>query len=50
MSDQPIADLSRAPLPTDKTLRQRRSIPVQLMRFVVFNARIMKMVASDHKG
>ena len=50
MSDQPIADLSRAPLPTDKTLRQRRSIPVQLMRFVVFNARILKMVARGHKG
>ena len=50
MSDQPVADLSRAPLPTAKTLRQRRSIPLQLTRFVVFNARIMKMVASGHKG
>jgi hypothetical protein len=46
--DQPIADLSKAPLPTEKTLRMRRSIPVQLVRFAVFNARIMKMVAKGH--
>lgn len=47
-ADQPIADLSKAPLPTDKTLQMRRSIPLQLTRFAVFNARIMKMVLKGH--
>lgn len=45
----PIADLSRAPLPTAATLRKRQSVSVQLTRFVVFNARIMRMVLKgDH--
>ena len=41
---QPVADLSGAPLPTARTLRRRRSIPAQLVRFVVFNARIVRMI------
>ena len=45
VSDQPTADLSRAPLPTAATLRRRRSLPFQLTRFAVFNTRIMRMVA-----
>lgn len=40
----PVVDLSRAPLPTAGTLRRRRSVPYQLTRFAVFNARIMRMV------
>ncbi len=49
VSDQPTADLSRAPLPTAATLRRRRSLPFQLIRFAVFNTRIMRMVAKgDH--
>lgn len=39
-----VADLSKAPLPTSSTLKRRRSIPFQLTRFAVFNARIMRMV------
>lgn len=46
--DQPIADLSRAPLPTPQTLRRRRSLAFQLIRFLAFNARIMRMVAKGH--
>ena len=46
---QPVADLSMAPLPTTQTLRRRQSIPIQLSRFAVFNARIMRMVLKgDH--
>ncbi len=46
---QPVADLSMAPLPTPQTLRRRQSIPIQLSRFAVFNARIMRMVLKgDH--
>lgn len=41
---QPVADLSRAPLPTARTLRRRRSLPTQLVRFVVFNLRIVRMI------
>lgn len=45
VSDQPRADLTLAPLPTTATLRRRRNLPLQLIRFAVFNARIMRMVA-----
>lgn len=46
----PIADLSKAPLPTQAMLRKRRSIPIQITRFAVFNARIMRMVLKGHSG
>lgn len=39
-----VADLSKAPLPTAQTLKRRRSLPVQLGRFVVFNTRMIRMV------
>lgn len=45
-----VADLSRAPLPTEATLRRRQSIPLQLARFAVFNARIMRMVLKGHSA
>ena len=44
----PVADLSRAPLPTAGTLRKRKSVPIQLTRFAVFNLRIMRMVRKAH--
>ncbi len=47
VSDQPTADLSRAPLPTEATLRRRRNLAFQLSRFAVFNARIMRMVSKS---
>ena len=47
-SDQPIADVSRSPLPTDRTLRMRQNLPFQLTRFVAFSARIMRMVIQGH--
>jgi len=43
-----VADLSKAPLPTESTLRKRMSLPLQLTRFVVFNVRIMRMVLKGH--
>ena len=30
-----------APLPTDKTLKQRKNLPFQLLRFAIFNVRFM---------
>lgn len=43
-SPQPTVDLSGAMLPTDATLRRRHSIPVQLVRFAVFNLRMIRLV------
>ncbi len=44
----PVADLSKAPLPTEDTLRKRQSIPLQLTRFAAYNVRIMRMVIKGH--
>lgn len=44
----PIADLSKAPLPTRKTLKMRQSLPFQFTRFLSFNSRIMRMVLKGH--
>lgn len=48
--DQPLADLSNAPLPTEQTQRRRRSLVLQTGRFVAFNVRIMRMVVSGHRA
>lgn len=45
---EPIADLSRSPLPTVKTLRKRRSLTRQFWRFLAFDTRIMRMVIKGH--
>jgi hypothetical protein len=44
----PVADLSKAPLPTRKTLAMRRNLPFQFTRFLSFNSRIMRMVIKGH--
>ncbi len=49
-ADQPITDLTAAPLPTAATLKQRRSLGVQLTRFVALSLRIMRMVLKGHDG
>jgi hypothetical protein len=46
---EPIADLSKAPLPTERTLRARRNVALQFFRFLSFNSRIMRMVVKGHK-
>ena len=40
--------IAAAPLPTPATLRQRTSIPIQLVRFAVINLRMIKMVRKGH--
>lgn len=47
-ADQPIADLSRAPLPTKETLKMRQNLAFQFTRFVAFDLRIMRMVLKGH--
>jgi hypothetical protein len=43
--DKSIAD---APMPTAQTLRRRQSIPFQVLRFISFNLRMLKMVTRAH--
>ena len=40
--------IANAPLPTPRTLRLRKSIPRQIVRFFSFNARMLRMVAKGH--
>lgn len=47
-SNGPTADLSKAPLPTSRTLRARQNVPLQFFRFVAFDLRIMRMVIKGH--
>ena len=47
-ASDPIADLSKSPIPTAKTLKMRQSLPFQFTRFLSFNSRIMRMVIKGH--
>ena len=38
------ADLKGAPLPTEKTLKQRKNLPFQIWRFFALNIRMVKMI------
>lgn len=42
--------IANAPLPTERTLRQRRSIPVQLVRFASINLRMIRMIRRGHSA
>jgi hypothetical protein len=44
-----VLDLGTAPLPTDRTLRRRRSLPVQAFRFLAFSVRLVRMVLKRHR-
>ncbi|MDA8101468.1 MAG: hypothetical protein M0Z34_00710 [Nitrospiraceae bacterium] len=46
--DQGNADIAVAPLPTAGTLRSRRSLPRQALRFIAFSLRMLKMVRMGH--
>jgi hypothetical protein len=47
-ADLTADSIANAPLPTARTLRARNSIPRQLVRFVAFNARMLRIVAHGH--
>jgi hypothetical protein len=49
-ADEPIADLSRAPLPTPKVLKARQSLLTQAFKFAGFNIMIMRMVMKGHSS
>jgi hypothetical protein len=40
--------IAAAPLPTPATIRQRSSLPAQLVRFALINLRMLKMVRKGH--
>ncbi len=46
--ENPNEVISRAPLPTEKTLRQRKNILIQLRRFLAINIKMMKMIRKGH--
>ncbi len=40
--------IAAAPLPTTRTLRRRKSIPLQLWRFASINLRMLQMIRKSH--
>jgi hypothetical protein len=49
MPDTLAADsIASAPMPTPKTLRRRRNVPIQLVRFVAINLKMMRVIARGH--
>jgi hypothetical protein len=51
MSETPastVADLSRLPMPTRRTIARRQNLVLQFFRFVSFDLRILRMVAKGH--
>lgn len=50
VSAQPLHDVSDAPMPSAKTLRKRKNVLWQFLRFIAFDLRIMGMVAKGHGG
>jgi hypothetical protein len=51
--DAPLLDAQRsidaAPLPTASTLRQRKNLVFQTIRFASLNAKILRMVLKGHR-
>jgi len=46
--ENPNESIARAPLPTEKTLKQRKNLFMQLMRFCVINLKMIKMIRKGH--
>jgi hypothetical protein len=42
-------DIALAPLPTDKTLRARKNVLVQLGRFVAINAKMLRIIRRERR-
>lgn len=40
--------ISQAPLPTEKTVKSRTSLPTQVMRFGAINLRMVKIILKGH--
>lgn len=46
--ENPQESIARAPLPTEKTLRQRNNLFIQLFRFCSINMKMIKMIRKGH--
>ncbi len=46
--ENPNESIARAPLPTEQTLKQRKNILIQLMRFCAINLKMIKMIRKGH--
>jgi len=42
------AEITAAPLPTPKTLKNRKNLFYQFVRFAAINIRMIKVIASSH--
>ena len=40
--------IGAAPLPTDKTLRSRKNLFVQLLRFAAINLKMLRVIKASH--
>ena len=47
--DESKRNIACAPLPTDRTLRARKNLVVQLGRFVVINLKMAKIIRMEHR-
>ena len=47
--DDTEANIARAPLPTDKTLRARKNLFIQFGRFVVINTKMVRVIRKAHR-
>jgi len=47
--DDTEANIARAPLPTDKTLRARKNLLIQFERFVVINTKMLKIIRKERR-
>ena len=46
--ENPDESIARAPLPTDKTLRLRKNLAMQFVRFCAINLKMIKMIRKGH--
>jgi hypothetical protein len=46
--ENPNESIARAPLPTEKTLKQRKNLPIQFMRFCAINLKMIRMIRKGH--
>lgn len=46
--ENPNESIARAPLPTEKTLKQRKNLVLQLFRFIAINLKMIKMIRKGH--
>lgn len=46
--DTATESIAKAPLPTEKTLRQRKNLPYQVVRFFAINLKMIKIIAKGH--